>query len=75
VTATRSRPSVTALDSAPVRLTDGLVASIRDRLAAAPPERGGAILACGDLLHLLVEDTFGRYSGASWDISAELSIT
>jgi Prokaryotic homologs of the JAB domain len=64
---------VAAVDSAPIRLTDGLIAAIRDRLAAVPPERGGAILACGDLLHLLVEDTSGRYSGASWDISTELS--
>ena len=58
---------------APIRLTDGLISAIDERLAAVPPERGGAILATGGLLHLLVEDTSGRYSGASWDISAELS--
>jgi molybdopterin/thiamine biosynthesis adenylyltransferase len=73
VTATRPGPPVAGLDARVVRMTDGLLSGINSRLAAVPPERGGAILACGDLLHLLVEDTSGRYSGASWDISAELS--
>ncbi len=71
--ATQASPSRAILDVVTVQMTDGLMAAVRDRLAAVPPERGGAILACGDMLHLLVEDTSGRYSGASWDISAELS--
>jgi len=73
VTATLPERTASGLDAGPIRLTDGLVNAIDDRLAAVPPERGGAILGCGDLLHLLVEDTSGRYSGASWDISAGLS--
>jgi molybdopterin/thiamine biosynthesis adenylyltransferase len=59
----------------PIRITDGLLSAISSRLAAVPPERGGAILATGELLHLLVEDSSGRYSQASWDISAQLSAT
>jgi molybdopterin/thiamine biosynthesis adenylyltransferase len=59
----------------PIRVTDGLLSAVSHRLLAVPPERGGAILAVGDLLHLLVEDTSGRYSQASWDISAQLSAT
>ncbi|GAB3988980.1 hypothetical protein GCM10029978_112790 [Actinoallomurus acanthiterrae] len=65
-------PRVAAI---PVRFSDGVVTAIRERLCAVPPERGGALLAVGSLIHLLVEDTSGRYSGASWDISAELSTT
>ncbi len=61
--------------SPPIRITDGLLSGIIDRLLAVAPERGGAILAAGDLLYLLVEDTVGRYSQASWDISAQLSAT
>jgi molybdopterin/thiamine biosynthesis adenylyltransferase len=59
----------------PIRVTDGLLSAVSDRLLAVPPERGGAILAVGDLLYLLVEDTSGRYTQASWDISAQLSAT
>jgi molybdopterin/thiamine biosynthesis adenylyltransferase len=73
VKATQASPSRPVLDAVTVQVTDGLMAAVRDRLAAVPPERGGAILACGDLLYLLVEDTSGRYSGVSWDISSELS--
>ncbi|MEV5934714.1 ThiF family adenylyltransferase [Streptomyces sp. NPDC052079] len=58
---------------APVRLTDGVIDAIRDRLCSVPPERGGALLGCGSLVHVLLEDTHGRYSSASWDMSAELS--
>lgn len=59
----------------PVRLTDGVLSAIETRLAGVPPERGGALLASGGLLHLLIEDTSGSYSGASWDISKDLSVT
>lgn len=58
-----------------IRLTDGVISALQARLAAVPPERGGALLAVGDLVHLFVEDTAGRCSGTSWDISAELSST
>lgn len=57
----------------PLRITNGLIAAINDRLAAAVPEKGGAILAAGGLLHLLIEDTSGRYTDSSWDISAQLT--
>src|SRR5664280_1381478 len=56
-----------------LRLTDGVLRAIEQRLASVPPERGGALMAAGGLVHLLVEDTQGCYSGASWDISAGLS--
>ena len=39
------------------------------------PERGGALLAAGGLVHLLVEDSSARYSRTSWDISTALSVT
>ena len=61
--------------SAPVRVTDGLIDAILARLAAVPPERGGALLATGGLVHLLVEDSSARYSRTSWDISTALSVT
>ena len=61
--------------SAPVRVTDGLIDAILARLATIPPERGGALLAAGGLVHLLVEDSSARYSRTSWDISAALSAT
>jgi molybdopterin/thiamine biosynthesis adenylyltransferase len=57
----------------PLRLTDGLMEAISDRLAAVIPERGGAILAAGGLLYLLIEDTSGRYTESSWDISDQLT--
>lgn len=59
--------------SAPVRVTDGLIDAILARLATVPPERGGALLAAGGLVHLLVEDSSARYSRTSWDISIALS--
>jgi molybdopterin/thiamine biosynthesis adenylyltransferase len=63
------------LSAPPVRVTDGLVDAIHSRLATVPPERGAALLAIGGLIHLMLEDTAARYSGASWDISAALSAT
>lgn len=59
----------------PIAFTDGVMTAIYKRLAAVAPERGGALLAVGGLVHLLVEDDVGDYSGASWDISTELSET
>lgn len=56
-----------------VRLADGFLAAVTEHLAALPPERGGAILGFGGTAHLLVSDTFGEYSPASWLISEELS--
>ncbi|MFI2369883.1 HesA/MoeB/ThiF family protein [Streptomyces sp. NPDC018833] len=62
--------------TAPVlRFTDSALDAISTRLASVPPERGGALLAVGDLLYLLVEDSHGQYTGASWYISGELSQT
>lgn len=58
-----------------VRLTDGVVAALEVALARRMPERGGALFAVDGLVHLFVEDTAGRYSRASWDISARLSDT
>ena len=55
------------------RFTDGVLTAIHERLASVPPERGGALLAVADLVHLLLEDTFGGYSSASWDISPQLA--
>lgn len=56
-----------------VRFTDGLLRAIAEDLASVPPERGGAILGYDETGHLLVTDTFGAYSPASWLISAQLS--
>ncbi len=56
-----------------VRFTDGLLAAIDADLGYVAPERGGALLKIGSLTHLFVSDTYGEYSAASWDISAELS--
>ncbi len=56
-----------------VRLTDGLITAIEGDIASVPPERGGAIIGYGGTGHLLVSDTFGEYSSASWLISSELS--
>ena len=75
MTATPPEQEKADLTIAPIRVTDGLVGGILGRLAAVPPERGAALLAAGDLIHLLVEDTSARYSRASWDISAALSKT
>ncbi len=60
---------------APVRVTDGLIDAILARLVTVPPERGGALLTAGGLVHLLVEDSSARYSQTSWDISTALSAT
>jgi molybdopterin/thiamine biosynthesis adenylyltransferase len=57
----------------PIPFTDGVLTAIDQRLAAVAPERGGALLATGRLVHLLIEDDVASYSGASWDISAQLS--
>ena len=59
---------------APARVTDGLIDAILGRCDGSP-ERGGALLATGGLVHLLVEDSSARYSRTSWDISAALSAT
>ena len=56
-----------------VRFTDLLLDDIADVLAAHEPERGGALIGAGGVVHQLVEDTAGRYSSVSWDISAELT--
>ena len=61
------------LSAPPIRITDGVLTAICARLAAPAPERGGALMAIGGLLHLVVEDNCGRYTRTSWDISAELS--
>ncbi|MGE3288171.1 MAG: ThiF family adenylyltransferase [Pseudonocardia sp.] len=55
------------------RFTDGVLEQIEQRLAEVPPERGGALLAVGGLVHHFVEDTHGDYTAASWDISPALS--
>ena len=56
-----------------VRFTDVVLDDIATGLAAHPPERGGALIGAGGIVHHLVEDTDGRYSGTSWDISSELT--
>lgn len=56
----------------PVRFTDGVLAAIEREIAAVPPERGAVLLGFADVVHLAVLDSHGRYSGVSWDISAEL---
>jgi molybdopterin/thiamine biosynthesis adenylyltransferase/proteasome lid subunit RPN8/RPN11 len=56
-----------------VRFTDLVVDDIARLLAAHPPERGGALVAAGGLIHHLVEDPAGGYTHASWEISAELT--
>ena len=56
-----------------VRLTDLVLSRIQQQLAAHPPERGAALLAVSGLVHDLVEDTAGDYTGVRWRISEELS--
>jgi len=56
-----------------VRITDAVVAGISGALADPAPERGGALLAVGDLVYAFIEDTAGRYTGVSWDISSALA--
>lgn len=56
-----------------IRFTDTLLDSIDRTLAAFEPERGGALLSAGGLLHHLVEDVDGVYTGVSWDISPQLT--
>ena len=75
VSATPADQSEGDVTSAPVPVTDGLIDAILARLATVPPERGGALLAAGGLVHLLVEDSSARYSRTSWDISTALSVT
>ena len=55
------------------RVTDSLIQAIGSRLAVHEPERGGALLGFGGTAHVLVEDDFGGYGRAFWDISPELS--
>ncbi len=57
---------------APVRFTDGVLDAIAEHIAAPEPERGAVLLGFGDLVHFAVLDSHGRYSGVSWDISAEV---
>src|SRR5580692_5505534 len=59
----------------PIPFTDGILDAIDKQLASVAPERGGALLSTGGLVHLLIEDDVADYSGASWDISAPLSET
>lgn len=56
-----------------VHLTDALLEEIEVQLASHPPERGGALLGAGTLLHHLVVDERGGFTSASWDISADLT--
>lgn len=74
-TAATASPTVPALPApAPEALfTEALIDAIAQRLAAFAPERGGALLGQGGVADLLLEDDFGDYGPAHWDISAELS--
>ncbi len=56
-----------------IRFTDALLDAVQTQLAAFDPERGGALLAAGGLIHHLVEDVDGAYTGVSWDISPHLT--
>jgi molybdopterin/thiamine biosynthesis adenylyltransferase len=56
-----------------IRFTDALLDAVNTQLASFDPERGGALLAAGGLVHHLVEDVDGAYTGVSWDISAQLT--
>jgi molybdopterin/thiamine biosynthesis adenylyltransferase len=56
-----------------VRFTDLLLERLLHDLAVHPPERGGALLATAGLVHELVEDTAGQYTGVEWRISDELT--
>ncbi len=56
-----------------ITFTDALLDSINERLATFDPERGGALLAAGALVHHLVEDVDGVFTGVSWDISPQLT--
>jgi hypothetical protein len=53
----------------PVRFTDGVIDAFELALASRAPERGGALLAVGDLVYLFAEDTSGTYTSVSYDIS------
>lgn len=55
------------------RIADSFLHAVATRLTIHRPERGGAILGFGGTAHLLVEDDFGDYGAAHWDISKELS--
>lgn len=56
-----------------IRFTDALLDAIDGQLATLDPERGGAMLTAGGLIHHLVEDLDGIYTGVSWDISPQLT--
>ncbi len=56
-----------------VWFSDLVVADIAARICIHEPERGGALLAAGDVIHYLVDDIDGRYTGVSWDISPNLT--
>ncbi len=53
--------------------TDELLGHIDRTLAAVPPERGGALIAAGSIVHHFIEDTAARCTSVSWDISATLT--
>ncbi len=53
--------------------TDAVLDVINQTLAAVPPERGGALLAAGNMIHHLVEDTEASYTSVSWDISSSMT--
>lgn len=59
--------------SSHIRFTDLVIDDIYSVLAAYDPERGGALLAAGGLIHHLVEDVDAEYTPASWLISAQLT--
>jgi molybdopterin/thiamine biosynthesis adenylyltransferase len=54
-------------------ITDSVLDHIEKSLAAVPPERGGALLSAGNIIHYLVEDTEASYTSVSWDISPALT--
>lgn len=55
------------------RITDAAVRAIAVDLTTVPPERGGALLGFGELIHFYLADTSGHYRATSWDISTELT--
>lgn len=55
-------------------ITDSLIASINHHITMHPPERGGALMSAGGLIHHVVPDLDGDYTAVSWDISEELTL-
>ena len=53
-----------------ITFTDAVLDDIDKTLATVPPERGGALLAAGGVIHFLLEDKAGSYTSTSWDISS-----